>query len=87
MRFEASGKLGEARGGRGPSPQPQGARFPTRKRIRNPWAEWRERKSWRREKAASLLLLRGIRGNVALKMKLPPEGDPRAAVRSGPKGF
>lgn len=90
MRFQASGKLGEACGGPGPSPQPQGARFPTRKRIRNPWAEWRERKSWRREKAASLFLLRGIRRNVALtvKMKMTPEGGPRAAVRSRvPRAF
>ena len=87
VRFEASGKLGEARGGPGPSPQPQGARFPMRKRIRNPWAEWRERKSWRREKAASLFLLRGIRRNVALKMKMPPEGGPRAGCALGSQGL
>lgn len=54
VRFEASGKLGKC--ARGHFPRSRRGQFPDAKEDQNPWAEWRERKSWRQEKGRPLFL-------------------------------
>lgn len=92
VRFEASGKLGKARGGAELSPQPQGVSFPTLKRIRNPCGRSGGRGSrgaGRRQCHCSFERDPKERGlNYIVKMKMPPEGVSRAAVLSQvPRAF
>lgn len=93
VRFEASGKLGEARGGAELSPQPQsfprsrrGSGSATRKEDQKPVGGVAGEEVVAQGEGSVIVPFerdpkeRGL--NYIVKMKMPPEGGPRTAVRS-----
>ena len=92
VRFEAFGKPGAARGGAELSPQPQGVRFRDAKEDQKPVGGVAGEEVVAQGEGSVIVPFerdpkeRGL--NYIVKMKMPPEGVPRAAVRSRvPRAF